>query len=72
MTELESDKGRPLTAEENAKLRVLLEKDDRVIWIWSSVRVWAMWIAAVLGGVYLTLQGLKDLVRWLSGSNVGV
>lgn len=59
MTDLESDKGRPLTAEENAKLRELLEKDSRILWFWGSLRVWAMWITAIAAAVY----ALQDVIR---------
>jgi len=58
---------RPLTPEELVKLRELLEKDARVVWFWSTFRVWTIGIATALAAGYALIQGFKDLIKW--GSN---
>lgn len=62
MTELESDKGRPLTEEEIAQFRELLEKDKRVTWIWTTFRVWAGWIAAITAAYFAAKSFLLDIL----------
>lgn len=62
MTDLESDKGRPLTEEEIAQFRDLLEKDKRVTWIWTTLRVWAGWIAAITAAYFATKTFILDLL----------
>lgn len=68
MAEWESDEGRPLTEKEISELRHLIERENRVLWFWGSIRVWAMWISAVAAAVYVAVQGFKDLVRWAFSS----
>jgi hypothetical protein len=66
MTELETDKGRPLTEEEVAEVRSLLEKDKRVTWFWTTARVWAGWLTAV-GAAYLATKSfLAELITGLN------
>lgn len=55
----------PLTEDEIEKLRGLLRSDDRVVWFWSTLKVWATWIAAVLLGITLGWDALKKLVAAL-------
>ncbi len=38
----------PLTADERKALRQLLLDESRARWLWSSIRIWAGWIGAVL------------------------
>lgn len=53
------DSERPLTPEEIAKIRKLMESDDRVTWFWSSVRIWAGWISAAIIGFYGVYQAIN-------------
>jgi hypothetical protein len=54
-----------LTDEEVQALRDLLERDRRVTWLWSTARTWAVWIAAVVGGVTIGWDTLAKIVRSL-------
>lgn len=66
MTELDSDEGRPFTPAEIAEMRKMLEREQRVVWFWSTVRVWATWIAAI-GTAYLVAKNfLVELIAGLS------
>lgn len=66
MTELDSDEGRPFTPLEIAEMRQMLERDKRVVWFWSTARIWATWIAAI-GTAYVITKGfLADLLQGLS------
>jgi hypothetical protein len=58
---------RPLTRKELAALRDLLDRDRRATWLWSSARVWALWLAAVLGAWVIGWESLGKLVRTLAG-----
>lgn len=66
MADHESDKGRPLTEEEIAAFRELLEKDRRVTWFWTTTRVWAGWIAAIVAAYLATKSFLADLISGVS------
>ena len=59
------DEVAPLTPEEIGEFRLLLEKDRRVTWFWTTARVWATWIAAV-GAAYLATKSfLVELIQGL-------
>ncbi len=55
----------PLSDEEIEKLRELLIREARVTWLWSTARTWAVWIAAVVGGVTIGWDTLTKIVRSL-------
>ena len=54
-----------LTNEEKRAIRTILKNEDRVKWFWGSVRVWALWIGAVVGGFTIGSEALKRFVRFL-------
>lgn len=54
-----------LTDEEVQELRELLEREKRVTWLWSTARTWAVWIAAVVGGVTIGWDTLSKIIRSL-------
>ncbi len=37
-----------LTAEERKAIRQLLLEESHARWLWSSIRIWATWIAAIV------------------------
>jgi len=54
---------RPLTEEEIAALRQLLIADQRRVWLVSSLRAIALWIAA-LSGAYISLKSaLMEMLK---------
>ena len=59
--------GADLTPIERKAIRRLLRQDDRARWLWSTARVWSMWITAVVGGCYVLLQVIREGGRSLLG-----
>jgi hypothetical protein len=49
------------TDEEVVELRALLEKEKRVVWFWSTMRVWAAWVAGVVGGYFALKSFYADV-----------
>ncbi len=54
-----------LTEDERRRLRAMLEQDERWSWLRSTLRAWALAIAAVVTGVTLGLDALKAIARKL-------
>jgi len=52
---------------ERHELRRILQSQQRVQWLWSTARVWATWIAVVVGGIYAALAILRDSLKALTG-----
>jgi hypothetical protein len=59
--------GEPLTALELRHLRRIMEAQKRADWVWSSMRVVAVWIAAVIAAVYGIGKVVVDVVGLASG-----
>lgn len=55
----------PLHPDEIARLREMLKSEDRAVWFWSTVKVWATWIAAVVLGLTMGWDALKKIVQAL-------
>jgi hypothetical protein len=54
-----------LTPEEIAALRKILEQDERMAWVWASVRRWAAGIAAVLAALVAFRSDVQAAIQWL-------
>ena len=52
----------PLTDDELIALRIMLEKERRTVWLWSTLRVWAGWIVAVAGAYFAAKTLFADVV----------
>ena len=52
---------------ERHELRRILQSQQRVQWLWSTARVWATWVAIVVGGLYAALAILRDSLKALTG-----
>lgn len=65
----QDDDDHPLSRREIALLREIIDRDRRAAWLWASARVWALWIAAVIGAWTLGWDALTRLVRHLSGKS---
>lgn len=59
------DEDRNLTRKEVEKLRDIIGRDEKAAWFWSTVRVWAMWVTAVLVAGSLMIDFLKQAVKAL-------
>lgn len=62
----EADK-RPLTPEETAELRRIIEMEKRTRWFWATVRTWAAWISAAVVGMYAVGDILMKAARKVIG-----
>ena len=56
---------RTLTPDELDAVRQLIMADKRAVWLWSAIKVWATWIAAVIVGVTMGWDALKKIVMAL-------
>jgi len=52
----------PLRPDELARVRQMLMAEQRTIWLWATVRVWATWVAAVVLGATVGWDALKRIV----------
>ena len=52
----------PLTDEELISLRLMLEKERRIVWFWATLRVWTGWVAAVATAYFAVKALLADVV----------
>lgn len=59
------DERRPLSRAEITELRHLLEREQRMGWLWSTIRIWAAWIGAVVVGLTVGLDALKRIAKSL-------
>lgn len=58
----DDDDARQFTPAERRLLRKLIENDERVAWMWSSLRVWASWISAFVIGTYAVYQSINGWI----------
>lgn len=61
----DDDDARQFTPAERSALRKMMESDERVAWMWSSLRVWASWISAFVIGTYAIYQTIHDWIPHL-------
>lgn len=57
-----SDEGRPFTEEEIIKIRAILEKEERIVWFWSTMRVWAGWVVGIVGAYFAIKSLFADVL----------
>lgn len=53
------------TAAERARVRELLRAEDRWAWLRSTIRAWALAVAAVVTGATIGIEALRRLLRKL-------
>lgn len=54
---------KPLTEEEIVKIRAIIDSDEKMKWLWASLRTWAIWITAIVGGVYVGWDFIKKVLK---------
>lgn len=59
--------GRPLTAAECKDVRAMLDDQARAKWLWSSIRVWSMWVSGAIIGAYALAEALEKIIRRMVG-----
>lgn len=52
-----------LTEEELKAIREIIQSEQRARWLWSSIRVWSVWIAAVITGLSLTWESIVNIIN---------
>lgn len=52
-----------LNEDERKAIRKMLERDERVAWFWSTMRLWGAWIAGTVAFVVLTQEYAEKLVK---------
>lgn len=58
---------RGFTADEEKTLREMIKERDRAKWFWTSVRVWAMGAAAVVGAFTLMYDAIVRFIKSAGG-----
>lgn len=53
----------PFTPSERKAIREMLESQKRVEWLWSTIRVWAMWITAIAAAIVVLKDWLKVFMK---------
>jgi len=56
-----------LTPEEIMAMRDIVEADRRAKWLWASIRNFAVWVVAVIGGISLAYESMITAVKHLAG-----
>lgn len=56
MTDESDISGEPLTPAENKKLRRMIRDEERMIWLWATIRVWLGWGTAVAAAAYAAYE----------------
>ena len=54
------DEDREFTPADRRKLRRMMEREERVEWLWSSLRVWGGWIGAAAAATYGVYQAFRE------------
>ena len=57
----------PLTDEEIAEFREILIADKRAKWLGATIRTWAVWIAAVIGGAVVSWDAAVRVIKAMAG-----
>lgn len=52
-----------LTEEEVKQIREILQNEQRAKWLWSSIRVWSIWIAGVITAISITWGTFVEIIR---------
>ena len=53
----------PLSEDERRALRHMIERDRRAAWLWSTIRVWVTWGAAVGIGLTVMWDTLRRIAK---------
>lgn len=57
-----------LTEEEIVRLRLILQQDERVEWLYASIRRWSAWIFTIVAGAVAFRADIATLINWLRGN----
>lgn len=59
----EEDREPPLTEQERKAIRQMLERDRRAAWVFSTLRIWATWAAAIGVSITVMWDVLKKIAK---------
>mgnify|MGYP005995368963 CR=1 FL=1 len=57
----------PLTEQELSEIREIILADRRAKWLGATIRTWAIWIAAVVGGATVFWDAAERVLKTLVG-----
>lgn len=55
----------PLSDDEIARLRLIMQQDERMTWLFASVRFWAAWVLSVLAAIVVFRDTIRELTAWI-------
>jgi hypothetical protein len=59
--------GDTFTEDERRRLRLMLEEEERMIWLWATLRIWVSWLAAAVASVWAITDLLPKLLHKFIG-----
>ena len=57
-----------LTDEEIVKIKKIIKEDERMMWLWSILRKWAVGIAGTIIGIIAFWDSIKKGIQLLIGN----
>lgn len=57
----------PLSDKEILELRQIIEADKRAKWLGATIRTWAIWLAAVIGGATVFWDAAERVLKAIIG-----
>jgi hypothetical protein len=63
----ENFSGEPLTPEENKKARKIIQDQERMTWLWATLRVWSAYLAGALAAIYAAWDHILTVTKALLG-----
>lgn len=63
----QDDNPAPLTPDEIREIRTILDQDKYVRRVWTTVRTWAVAIAAVIAGISVGFDAIAKAIKFLTG-----
>lgn len=62
--ETDNDDSRMFTPAERKRLRIMIERETRIEWVWASIRIWLGWISAAIITGFAIWQAFSG---WFNG-----
>jgi hypothetical protein len=62
--EADNDDDRAFTPAERKRLRLMIERESRIEWVWATVRIWLGWISASIIAGFAIWQAFSS---WFQG-----
>jgi hypothetical protein len=64
MTDSQDVHAGPLSEDEVKQIRRIIRDEDRMRWLWATVRIWSAWLSAGIVGAYGLYEiGMKFLKK---------